>query len=116
MRTSLAFKVFIYAAAVFTTINILAPLAWLIISSVAASAYLLTNPLRLISSHSFLSLYSAIIFGANSDTVTTFRAALVNTTIVAASSVLISLAVGIFGAYAFARLRFRFQRGILLLF
>jgi multiple sugar transport system permease protein len=41
---------------------------------------------------------------------------LVNSTIVAASSVLISLAVGIFGAYAFARLRFRFQRGILLLF
>src|SRR5215207_7599411 len=116
MRTSLAFKVFIYAAAVFTSIVILAPFAWLIISSVAAPADLLTKPLRWIPAHASLSRYSAIIFGANSDTVTTFRAALVNSTIVAASSVLISLAVGIFGAYAFARLRFRFQRGILLLF
>jgi multiple sugar transport system permease protein len=116
MQTSTAFKVFIYAAAVFVSLVILAPFAWLIISSVAAPVDLLTKPLRWIPAHASLSRYAAIIFGTNSDTVMTFRAAMLNSTIVAASSVLISLGVGIFGAYAFARLRFRFQRGILLLF
>jgi multiple sugar transport system permease protein len=116
MQTSTAFKVFIYAAAVFVSLVILAPFAWLIISSVAAPVDLLTKPLRWIPAHASLFRYAAIIFGTNSDTVMTFRAAMLNSTIVAASSVLISLGVGIFGAYAFARLRFRFQRGILLLF
>jgi len=116
MRSSLAFKVFIYAAAVFASVVILAPFAWLIISSVAAPADLLIKPLRWIPAHASLSRYTDIFLGANSETVVTFRAALLNSTIVAASSVLISLGVGIFGAYAFARLQFRFQRGILLLF
>jgi multiple sugar transport system permease protein len=83
---------------------------------VAAPADLLTRPLRWIPAHASLSRYSDIILGADSDTVVTFRAAMLNSAIVAASSVLISLGVGIFGAYAFARLRFRFQRGILLIF
>ena len=116
MRNSTGFKVFIYAAAVFVSLIILAPFAWLIISSVAAPADLLTKPLRWIPPHASLSRYSAIFFGANSETVVTFRAALLNSTIVATSSVFISLGVGIFGAYAFARLQFRFQRGILLVF
>lgn len=116
MRTSLAFKVFIYAAAVFASVVILAPFAWLIISSVAAPADLLTTPLRWIPAHASLTRYTDIVLGANSETVVTFRAALLNSAIVAMSSVLISLGVGIFGAYAFARLQFRFQRGILLLF
>jgi multiple sugar transport system permease protein len=116
MRTSLAFKVFIYAAAVFASVVILAPFAWLIISSVAAPADLLTTPLRWIPAHASLTRYTDIVLGANSETVVTFRAALLNSAIVAISSVLISLGVGIFGAYAFARLQFRFQRGILLLF
>jgi multiple sugar transport system permease protein len=116
MRTSLAFKVFIYAAAMFAGVIILAPFAWLVISSVAAPADLLTKPLNWIPAHASLSRYADIFLGADSETVATFRAAMVNSTIVAASSVLISLGVGIFGAYAFARLQFRFQRGILLLF
>ena len=116
MRKSLAFNVFIYAAAAFASVVILAPFAWLVISSVAAPADLLTIPLRWIPAHASLSRYTDIIFGANSDTVVTFRAAMLNSAIVAASSVLISLGVGIFGAYAFARLRFRFQRAILLIF
>jgi multiple sugar transport system permease protein len=116
MRSSLAFRVFIYSAAVFTGVVILAPFVWLLISSVAAPADLLVRPLRWIPAHASLSRYAEIFFGTGNDTVITFRAAMVNSIIVAASSVLISLGVGIFGAYAFARLRFRFQRAILLVF
>ena len=116
MRSSLAFRVFIYSAAVFAGVVILAPFVWLLISSVAAPADLLVRPLKWIPAHASLSRYAEIFFGTGNDTVITFRAAMVNSTIVAGSSVLISLGVGIFGAYAFARLRFRFQRAILLLF
>lgn len=116
MRSSPAFRVFIYSAAVFTGVVILAPFVWLLISSVAAPADLLVRPLDWIPAHASLSRYAEIFFSTGNDTVITFRAAMVNSTIVAASSVLISLGVGIFGAYAFARLRFRFQRAILLLF
>src|SRR5215207_173585 len=116
MRSSLAFMVVIYTSAVLASVVILAPFAWLIISSVAAPADLLAKPLHWIPAHASLSRYADVFFGANTETVVTFRAALLNSTIVATCSVLISLGVGIFGAYAFARLQFRFQRGILLLF
>ncbi|HEU4493826.1 MAG TPA: carbohydrate ABC transporter permease [Rubrobacteraceae bacterium] len=116
MQSSPAFRVFIYSAAVFAGAVILAPFVWLLISSVAAPADLLVRPLKWIPAHASLSRYAEIFFGAGDDTAITFRAAMVNSTIVAGSSVLISLGVGIFGAYAFARLRFRFQRAILLLF
>src|SRR5919202_5017475 len=100
MQSSLAFKAFVYAAAVFASVVILAPFAWLIISSVAAPADLLTRPLRWIPAHASLSRYSDIIFSANSDTVVSFRAAMLNSAIVATSSVLISLGLGIFSACA----------------
>ena len=116
MRSSPAFRVFVYSAAVFAGVVILAPFVWLLISSVAAPADLLVRPLKWIPAHASLSRYAEIFFGTGNDTAITFRAAMVNSTIVAGSSVLISLGVGIFGAYAFARLRFRFQRAILLLF
>src|SRR5215213_11014390 len=109
MRTSTAYKVFIYAAAVFVSLIILAPFAWLIISSVAAPADLLTKPLRWIPPHASLSRYSAIFFGANSETVVTFRAALLNSTIVATSSVFIWLGLGTFGDPRFHRLQLSYQ-------
>jgi multiple sugar transport system permease protein len=116
MRSSTAHKVFLYVAAVFTGVVILAPFVWLVISSVASPADLLTRPLRWIPANASLSRYAQIFSGTGGEAGSTFRSAMINSTIVATSSVLISLAVGVFGAYAFARLRFRFQRAILLLF
>ena len=102
-------------AAIFTAAVIIAPFLWLVISSLAAPADLLVRPLRWIPEHPSFSRYAEVFSGAGS-AASTFRAAMVNSAIVATSSVLISMGVGIFGAYAFARLRFRFQRAILLLF
>lgn len=116
MRASRSYMVFIYVAAVFTAAIILAPFVWLLISSIAAPTDLLARPLRWIPANPSLSRYAELISGKSSDTAVTFQAGMLNSAIVATSSVLISLGVGIFGAYAFARLRFRFQRGILLLF
>ena len=51
MRSSLAFRVFVYSAAVFAGVVILAPFVWLLISSVAAPADLLVQPLKWIPAH-----------------------------------------------------------------
>ena len=110
-----AYWVFIYSAAVVVIVVILAPFVWLLISSTAAPADLLARPLRWIPKHMSLARYRSIFQGGSSSTADTFRAAFVNSAIVAGSAVAISLVVGIFGAYAFARLRFRGRRVSLLL-
>ena len=115
MQSSVTSRILIYAAAIFTAAVIIAPFLWLVISSLAAPADLLVRPLRWVPENPSLSRYAEVFSGAGG-AASTFRAAMVNSAIVATSSVLISMGVGIFGAYAFARLRFRFQRAILLLF
>jgi multiple sugar transport system permease protein len=111
-----AFLVLVYAAALGTAVVILAPFGWLLISSVASPADLLARPLKWIPSHVSLARYESIFRPGTNDSAAAFRAGVVNSAVVAASTVAISLAVGVFGAYAFARLRFRFQRAVLLLF
>ena len=101
---------FIYAAATAVASVVLAPFVWLLISSVADPRDLLARPLRWIPEHVSFARYSSIFVGGMSDTADTFRAALVNSAIIAGSSVLISLTVGILGAYATARLRFPGRR------
>jgi len=115
VQSSVSSRILIYAAAIFTAAVIIAPFLWLVISSLAAPADLLVRPLRWVPENPSLSRYAEVFSGAGG-AASTFRAAIVNSAIVATSSVLISMGVGIFGAYAFARLRFRFQRAILLLF
>lgn len=115
-RRRLGFSIFVYAAAVFTALVILAPFLWLLISSVASPADLLARPLHWIPEHISLERYSSILRGGQNGAADTFRAGMVNSLIVAGSSVAISMVVGVFGAYAFARLRFPFRRAILLMF
>jgi multiple sugar transport system permease protein len=114
-RKRMLYWVYIYAAATVVALIILAPFAWLLISSVAAPRDLLARPLRFIPEHISFARYESIFHGGLSDAADTFRASLMNSAVVAGSSVLISLGVGIFGAYAFARLRFRGRRAGLLL-
>lgn len=115
-RRRLGFSIFVYAAAVCTALVILAPFLWLLISSVASPADLLARPLHWIPEHISLERYSSILRGGQNGAADTFRAGMVNSLIVAGSSVAISMVVGVFGAYAFARLRFPFRRAILLMF
>lgn len=115
-RKQVGFRILVYGSALFTAVVILAPFAWLVISSVASPVDLLARPLRWIPEHASFARYVSIFEGGVNDAADTFRAALVNSTIVAASSVAISMVVGVFGAYAFARLRFRGRRLTVLVF
>jgi multiple sugar transport system permease protein len=108
--------VLIHAAAVFTMVVILAPFAWLLYSSVVAPTDLLDRPLHWWPAHWTLSRYREIFAGSGQSAATEFRTAMVNSFLVAAGTVLVSLTVGVLGGYALARLRFPLRRVTLLSF
>src|SRR5947209_8562262 len=116
MAESKRYRIAIHLAAVLVSLIFLAPFAWLLIASLSSQAALLKVPLSWIPSHLSLSRYSQIFSSHGGTIFANFRASLINSLIIASATVAISMTVGVFGAYAFARLRFRGQRGSLLLF
>ncbi|WP_027342729.1 carbohydrate ABC transporter permease [Hamadaea tsunoensis] len=105
-----------HIGALVASILILAPFAWLVITSIAGQTDLLARPLRWWPEHVTLSRYREIFSGAAGGVAAQFRSAMVNSLVVAAGTVLISVSVGIFGGYALARLRFPLRRVTLLSF
>ena len=110
-------RAFLYVAAIAVAVAIMAPFLWLVISSVASGADLLARPLRWLPTHASFDRYVKIFTSMQpGESAFTFRHALVNSVKVAAGSVGISMAVGVFAAYAFARLRFVGRNALALLF
>lgn len=116
MRDSLSYRIFIHLAAVVVAVIFLAPIAWLVIASLTSQEQLLQIPLSWIPSHLSFTRYSQIFSSHGNTIFANFRASLLNSLIVASSTVAISITVGVFGAYALARLHFRGQRASLLMF
>jgi len=86
---------------------VLAPFAWLLISSVAAPVDLLRRPLQWIPSHIGFDRFAQLTFGSSpDDTAQGFRSAVVNSMVIASTVTVVSLVAGTLAAYAFARLRF----------
>jgi multiple sugar transport system permease protein len=106
----------IHVAAWIVAIACLAPIGYMVLASITPQRVLITTPLQWIPSTFDFSRYATIFAGGADSVGTTFRAAMLNSTVVAIGTVAISMVVGILGAYAFARLRFRFRRAILVLF
>jgi multiple sugar transport system permease protein len=109
-------SVLIHAAAWVVAICCLAPFSYMVLASITPQRVLITTPLQWIPNTLDFSRYVTIFQGGADSAGATFRAAMVNSTVVALGTVTISMIVGILGAYAFARLRFRFRRAILVLF
>jgi multiple sugar transport system permease protein len=116
MTESRRYRVFIHIAAALVSLIFIAPFAWLLIASVSSPVDLLRIPLKWIPSHVSFGRYEQIFSASGENIFANFRAALINSVIVASATVAISMTVGVFGAYAFARLRFRGARAALLLF
>jgi multiple sugar transport system permease protein len=116
MRPSRRYRIFIHLAAVFVSLIFLAPFAWMLVASISSQKELLSVPLDWIPNHITFERYKEIFTAHGDNPFANFRSALVNSIIVASSAVAISISVGIFGAYALARLRFRAQRPLLLVF
>ncbi|NUR69897.1 MAG: carbohydrate ABC transporter permease [Hamadaea sp.] len=94
---------------------ILAPFLWLVVSSVSGQTDLLEHPLHWWPEHVTLSRYQEIFTGREG-VAAQFRAAMVNSLIVGAGTVVVSVSVGILGGYALARLTFPLRRMALMSF
>jgi multiple sugar transport system permease protein len=109
-------SILIHLAAIVVSLVILLPFGWMVLASVTPQRVLISTPLQWIPDTLDWSRYELIFRGGADSVGATFRAALANTTIVAVGTVGVSMIVGILGAYAFARLRFRFRQAVLILF
>ncbi|QPZ39194.1 carbohydrate ABC transporter permease [Paramicrobacterium chengjingii] len=109
-------SVLLHVCAIIVAIVILLPFAWMVEASFAPQRDLVGRPMRWIPSHIDFSRYGEIFNGSEGSVGSTFRAAMVNSTVVAVAVVLIAMVVGILGAYAFARLRFPFRKVTLMIF
>lgn len=107
----------LYVAMILTLVLILAPFAWLVISSVSAQVDLITVPLQWIPPHPTLDRLASLTFASDADdTAMAFRAAFVNSLVITASTTTISMITGVLAAYAFARLRFPGRNWLVFLF
>jgi multiple sugar transport system permease protein len=107
----------LYAAMVIAVLVVLAPFAWLLISSVAAPVDLIRRPLEWIPSHIGFDRFAQLTFGSSpGDTAQGFRSAIVNSTVIASAVTVVSLIAGTLAAYAFARLRFPGRGWLMLAF
>jgi multiple sugar transport system permease protein len=116
VRTSTRYQIFVHVAAILVSVVILAPFAWMMTASVSDPTALITRPYHWIPQHLDFGRYSQILQGKGQDVASAFRKSVINSTIVATGTVIISMSVGILGAYAFAMLRFRFRRLTLMVF
>ncbi|ABL80394.1 MULTISPECIES: carbohydrate ABC transporter permease [unclassified Nocardioides] len=118
MRPSRAYLIWIHVAAVVMALVVLAPFAWLLISSISPSSELLSPHPHWWPDHPTLERYRAIFSSGSGggDVAANFRAAMINSFVVASATTAVSLVVGVLGGYAFARLRFRFRRTSLFAF
>ncbi len=109
-------RVLTYVAAVVVSVGCIAPLAWTALASVSTQSDIVARPARWWPSELYLDRYTEILFNPESTAGAAFRAAFMNSLVVGVCTVLISMTISIFGAYAFARLRFPFRRSTLILF
>lgn len=116
MKRTTRNSILLHLAALVVSVVILLPFGWMVLASVTPQRILISTPLQWIPDTLDWSRYTLIFQGGADSVGATFRAALANTTIVAVGTVALSMIVGILGAYAFARLRFRFRQAVLILF
>jgi multiple sugar transport system permease protein len=116
MTERTGYRVFNHVSALVVSVVILAPFGWLLYSSFAGQIDLVSRPMKWIPDHVTLERYREIFAGGGTSQGAAFRSAMVNSFLVACGTVIVSLAVGVLGGYALARLRFPLRRVTLLSF
>jgi len=113
MRQKPLTQFFLYLAAFVVCVVMLAPFLWLILASLHTQAELVQIPLHWWPKTFYPDRYISLFTDPNN---AEFKYAMRNSLIVSVSVVAISMVVGIFGAYAFARMQFKGRRAILMTF
>lgn len=105
----------LYALMLISLLIVLAPFAYLLVSSIAPSAFLISRPLGWIPHTVSFHRYVMILTGHGGDAnVLELRAALVNSVIIATCATAVAMIVGTLAAYGFSRLEFRFRGPLIL--
>lgn len=101
---------------IIVAIGVLAPVAWMFITSIMYPKDLTASPLHLIPDEATFSRYAEVFSSERtSDPAYIFRIALKNSTIIALCVTAVSLIFGTFASYAFARLSFRGRGSMMML-
>lgn len=112
-RTGLLRQAALQAVCLFVLLTVLFPVVW--VFSVSLNPLNLSRPtgLEIIPPHATLDAYAQVLAKPTPNPITFFELAL-NSLKIALGTSLVSVAIGVFAAYAFARLRFR-GRAVLML-
>lgn len=115
-KRKLRLRIVQYVCFAVVTVGILAPVIWMVLTSVMYPKDLTALPLKLIPNEITFSRYAELFNDANADDAAyIFKGALLNSVIIAVFVTLLSLIVGSLAAYGFARLKFRFKNGLMML-
>ena len=93
----------------------IAPIAWLVITSISIHRNIISVPLRLIPPEVTFQRYGDVVANHDNDIAFAFKVAMGNSLIVAGAATIVSLVLGSLASYAFARLRFAFKGKIMYL-
>ena len=103
-------RVVLYLLVLLIVISVVAPFAWMVISSISTKADLLKRPMRWFPEHPTFDNYKAMLFGTTgktTDAASQFLSALKNSLIITLTVTFIALAIGLIASYGFSRFRFR---------
>jgi multiple sugar transport system permease protein len=104
-----------YVFGVLLLLFTIAPIAWMVITSISIHRNIITVPLPLIPPEVTFQRYADVVVNPQNDIAYAFRIAMGNSLIVAAAATIVSLFLGSLASYAFARLRFAFKGKIMYL-
>jgi multiple sugar transport system permease protein len=112
-RRAAIFSAFQMLMGLLLLVFVLAPFAWLLVSSLSERRDLISVPLAFPPGRMSLERYAAIFGTEGNEIARAFKYALINSLVVACLVTAVGLFVGALASYAFARLRFLFKDKLL---
>jgi multiple sugar transport system permease protein len=113
MKEKPAFRTAQYLGAALVLLFIMAPVAWMVITSISIHRDIISVPLKIIPRRVTLQRYIDVFTNPDNEIAHAFLFAMRNSLFVSASVTLVSLVIGSLASYAFARLRFAFKNTLL---
>lgn len=102
-----------YIGGVLVAVCTLAPILWMLVTSVSVHRNIISIPLRLIPPEITLQRYYDVVANPDNEIAHAFRVAMGNSLIVAAAATVASLLLGGLASYAFGHLRFAGKAGFM---
>jgi multiple sugar transport system permease protein len=97
-------QVLTYLAAIIVAVVIIAPLAWLFISSISTQNELLSVPIHWIPQEPTFERYRQVLYATGTDVAAVFRRSMINSFILATGVTTLCVSLGTLAAYSFARM------------